>query len=221
MKRVQRWRLCVLISEELCPSGDWWRVAASVIEAAERAHQPICIQLREKTLESNVLLDRTRRLIERCRPYGVGVVVNDRPDVAWLAGADAVHLGQDDLPCAEVKKLVRDQLLIGVSTTNLDQAKQAVGDGADYCGVGPMFASPTKPGKPVAGAGYLRRFLAAFPWMPHLAIGGITPDNINELVDAGVGGVAVSSSVCTAANPGQQIDRLLRAFEVKNKDSFV
>ncbi len=203
---AKQWRLCVLISESLCPAGDWLKVAtASVHGGAD------CIQLREKQLDAGELLSRTRQLVDLCRPKNVGVIVNDRPDVALLTGADGVHLGQTDLPCAEARKLVGNQLLIGISTSNLDQAKQAQRDGADYCGVGPMFPTTTKHKPLIAGPAYLKEYLA-WNQLPHLAIGGITPENLGELTDVGVQGIAVSSAICQAANPALITRNLIEAI---------
>ncbi|QKK07747.1 MAG: hypothetical protein HND58_05885 [Planctomycetota bacterium] len=130
------------------------------------------------------------------------VVVNDRVDVALAAGADGVHVGQGDMSVREVRQIAGNSLLVGVSTGNVEQARAAAAAGADYCGVGPMFASTTKP-KAVAGVGYLREYLAdaACARVPHLAIGGIGGANLGELVGAGCRGIAVSSAVCGAEEP--------------------
>ena len=192
-----RWRLCVLISECLCPGGDWWRVAQALVGADQVAVD--CIQLREKTLSDRHLLHRAQRLVALCRPKGVSVIINDRPDIAVLAEADGVHLGQDDVSCQQARRLV-PAAVIGVSTSNLDQAKQALCQGADYCGVGPMFPTTTKQKQTIAGPAYLRQYMN---WgrLPHLAIGGIMPDNVSQLRAAGVHAVAVSRAVCAAADP--------------------
>ncbi len=204
MTTRQQWQLCVLISESLCPNGDWHTVAKAVIDGGGD-----CIQLREKSLEGGELLDRASWLVEQCHQAGVSVIINDRPDIAMLAGADGVHLGQGDLPCKEVRKLVGQQLLIGVSTSALSQAQQAHIDGADYCGIGPMFPTTTKHKPVIVGPDYLREY-RQWDKLPHLAIGGITPENLPELVDTGVQGIAVSSVVCGAENPGEVIKNLLK-----------
>ena len=203
---ARQWRLCVLISAELCPKGDWLAVAKAVVEAGGD-----CIQLREKELPSGELLARARQLVALCRLRGVTTIINDRPDVALLAGADGVHLGQTDLPCTEVRKFVGRQLLIGISTSRLAQAEQARRDGADYCGVGPMFPTSTKQVPKIVGAAYLRQYMQ---WgkLPHLAIGGVTPDNVAQLIEAGARGIAVSSAICNAANPADVTRRLVEAL---------
>ncbi|MEO1236997.1 MAG: thiamine phosphate synthase, partial [Planctomycetota bacterium] len=175
-----------------------------------------CIQLREKDLEDADLLDRAAHVAQRCRAHGASAIVNDRPDLALLSNADGVHLGQTDLPPSEVRKLVGHQLLIGVSTANLDQAHAAKAGGADYVGIGPMFPTTTKHKPTLAGPAYLRAFLADHQLhdLPHLAIGGITPapGNLPELIEAGVRGIAVSSAVCASEDPAALIAEIKQSF---------
>ena len=204
--QAKQWRLCVLITESLCKDSDWLGVAESAISGGAD-----CIQLREKNLDADELLKRTRQLVALCRPKGVTVILNDRPDIALAAHADGVHLGQSDLPCKEARKLFGQQLLIGVSTSNLDEAKRAYADGADYCGVGPMFPTPTKHKPIIAGPEYLKQYLA-WNQLPHLAIGGINPENLHELVSVSVQGIAVSSVVCGSDNPTNTTDALIDAL---------
>jgi thiamine-phosphate pyrophosphorylase len=194
-----QWRLCVLLTESLC-RGPWEDVAAAAIRGGAD-----CLQLREKTLEDSELLARARALVAIARDSDppVSVVVNDRPDIALLTGADGVHLGQADLPVAEVRALAGSGLLVGVSTSHPAEARAAVRSGADYCGVGPMFATTTKHKPSLSGPDYLRAYLGepVLTACPHLAIGGITPANVALLRNAGCRGVAVSSAVCSAENP--------------------
>jgi thiamine-phosphate pyrophosphorylase len=195
-----QWRLCVLLTESLCAHHPWERVAELAIEGGAD-----CLQLREKGLDDAELLDRARRLVALARPRGVSVVINDRPDIALLAEADGVHLGQTDLPVGEVRRLAGFRLLIGCSTANLEQARAAVLAGADSCGVGPMFPSMTKAKPRLSGPEYLRAYLAdpVLATRPHLAISGITPENIGELTALGCRGVAVSGAVCAAQRPDE------------------
>jgi len=202
-----QWRLCVLITESLCPSGNWKALAKTVVNAGAD-----CIQLREKSLADRKLLARAKYLVAICRPRNVSVVINDRPDVALLAEADGVHLGQDDMSSSEARKIVGRQLRIGVSTSCLTQARAAVRDGADYCGIGPMFKSATKRQNMIVGTTYVKEYLRSFSHTPHLAIGGITADNVAQLLVAGIRGAAVSSAVCAAADPGTVVQQLVRAL---------
>jgi len=203
-KTAKQWKLCVLITEALCLNGDWLGVTKACIEGGAD-----CLQLREKHLTSRELIRRTRELVSLARPKGVSVILNDRPDLALIAQADGVHLGQKDAPCDEVRKIVGSELLIGVSTGNLEQAQRAAEQGADYCGVGPMYETKTVDDKPeIAGASYLQQYVNDIS-LPHLAIGGITPANLPELVGAGVKGVAVSSVVCQADDPKAVAQQIL------------
>ena len=200
---ARQWRLCVLLTNSLCTLHPWHAVLDAVIEAGAD-----CVQVREKRMDDDSLLRRCREVVKRCRPHGVSVIVNDRPDIALLAGADGVHLGQTDLPCAETRKLFGRQLLIGVSTADLAHAHQAFRDGADYCGVGPMFRTSTKHKPSIVGPIYLRQYL---DWgkLPHLAIAGITSENLGELMKIGARGIAVSSAICSAKSPGAVVRNLL------------
>lgn len=210
-----QWRLCVLITESLCKLP-WWQVA----QLARRGGAD-CLQLREKDLSAAELLRRARQLVEiatdhdgpddRAIAHGADptpvppchVIINDRPDVAIAAGAHGVHLGRDDMPIAEARRIVGPRLWIGASTHMLQEAREAAGAGADYCGVGAMFAGTTK-ARPPSGPAYLKQYLAdrALAALPHLAIGGISAENLTSLRKAGCRGVAVSSAVCASAEPG-------------------
>lgn len=221
--RAPSWRLCVLLSEALCVTG--WR---ATLEATLRGGAD-CVQVREKDMADAALLSRVREVVAICRGLAPGgadqrgatVIVNDRPDIALLADADGVHLGQDDLPCREARKLVGRRLLIGVSTSRIEEARRAHEEGADYCGVGPMFPTTTKHKEHLAGPAYLREYLA---WgrLPGLAIGGITPSNVATLADAAAGvdsadcgswGVAVSSAICGANDPEAATRAIRRGLE--------
>ncbi len=196
--RARQWRLCVLITEALCVHHRWERVAELAIEGGAD-----CLQLREKGLDGAELASRARTLVDISRPRGVSVIVNDRADVALAAGADGVHVGQGDIGVRDVRRVAGNALLVGVSTANLDQARAAARDGADYCGLGPMFPSSTKPKPTLAGPDYCRAYLAdpVTARLPHLAISGITPDNLPQLTTAGCRGIAASSAVCGAPDP--------------------
>lgn len=196
--RARQWRLCILITESLCTPHHWLEVARAAIAGGAD-----CLQLREKGLDGRELLHRARTLRAIAHEPRCSLIINDRPDIALLAGADGVHLGQTDLAAEEARKLVGFRLLIGVSTTNLEQARSAAQAGADYCGVGAMFATTTKHKPQLSGAAYLRQYVgdAVASQRPHLAIGGITPENLPELVAAGCRGIAVSNAVCSAPDP--------------------
>jgi len=208
----RQWSICVLITESLC-AHPWEEVARAALEAGAD-----CIQLREKDLPGRELLARARRLRDLTSRHDASLVINDRPDIAHLVEADGVHLGQTDLPIAEARRIVGAGVCIGVSATTLQQATQALQSGADSLGLGPMFATRTKPDPggrtdgTLAGPDLIRRVLAAHPDTPHLAIGGITAANLMQLCDAGAQGIAVSGTVCAAKDPGAVARELLAAI---------
>lgn len=205
--RPAQWRICVLLTEALC-ARPWLETARELIAAGVDA-----IQLREKNMDGGELLTRARQLRAMAHEQATAerrtaIIVNDRLDVAMAAEADGVHLGQSDLPVSAARRIAPAAMVIGVSTHNLDEAERAVANGASYCGVGCMFPSATQPGAPMAGAAYLRAFVERFPDMPHLAIGGITAANVQQLAEAGARGIAVSSAVCGSDNPAAVMQAL-------------
>lgn len=207
-----RWSVCVLITDELCRRG--WKAVA---EGACRGGAS-CLQLREKDLGDRELLDRARAMVELARPLGVPVVVNDRPDVALIAGAAGVHVGQGDLPVGDVRKVVGDRLLVGVSCATLEQARQAVQDGADYLGLGPMFTSGTKAKPALSGPALVEAVVAdaVASRLPHLAISGIDATNACELARRGCHGVAVCGAVCGADDPESATREIVDAMSSAN-----
>lgn len=179
-----------------------------VIERAAAGGATV-FQLREKGLSDRELLERARNIRRWTRKAGVLFVVNDRPDVAKLAEADGVHLGQDDLPVMETRRIVGPDVLIGVSTHSLDQVRRAILDGADYIGVGPTFPSKTKRFEEFPGLEFVRA-VAAETALPAFALGGIDPENVGRVVAAGGRRVAVGAAVAAAADP-EAVARVLRS----------
>jgi thiamine-phosphate pyrophosphorylase len=166
------------------------------------------VQLREKEWPSGRLLPIAERLAERARRAGVTFIVNDRVDLAVTVGADGVHLGQDDLPARAARPLLRPEMILGVSTHSVDQARRARDDGADYVAVGSMFETTTKPDFELVGPALLRKLRPEIR-VPLIGIGGITLDNVAEVMRAGADGVAVISAVCAAPDPAAATRRLL------------
>ncbi|MFG0307010.1 MAG: thiamine phosphate synthase [Phycisphaerales bacterium JB040] len=205
-----QWRVCVLLTASLCAGRDPVEVLRSALRGGAD-----CVQVREKDMDSGPLLEHTRRVVRAAREFSAGVIVNDRPDIARLAGADGVHVGQRDLPVADARRIAGEGAIVGVSTADLGQARKAVADGAGYCGCGPMFTSTTKPRDALAGPAYLRAYLddPATASTPHLAISGIDGENIGGLAEIGCRGVAVSLAVCAADDPGAVCRRLRETLE--------
>jgi thiamine-phosphate pyrophosphorylase len=193
-RRFASVRLYVLITESLC-SGPLMQVAEAVVAGGAD-----CLQLREKTATDRRFLELARQLRDltagRCL-----LIINDRPDIAALSHADGVHVGQEEIPAPDARRVVGADRIVGVSTHRIEQARRAVADGADYIGVGPVFRSPTKPRDFVAGTEYLRQVAAEIP-IPHAAIAGITPDNLGEVLAAGGRCVAVCGAVISQPDPG-------------------
>lgn len=187
-------RLYVIISETCCRRPRLEAAEQAILGGAD------CLQLREKELDSGEMLRRARQLVELCHRAGKLCIINDRPDIAILSGADGVHVGQDDLPVAEVRKLVGRQKIVGVSTHDIEQAKRAWLDGADYIGIGPIFRSSTKPRSFVAGVEFAREAVAEIP-VPAIAIAGITAANVDEVLGAGVRAIAVTAAVLDTDDP--------------------
>lgn len=169
------------------------------------------VQLREKEWPSGRLYPLARRLAARCRAAGAVFVVNDRVDLAVTAGADGVHLGQDDLPPEAARALLRPGMILGLSTHSVEQARAAQAAGADYVAVGSMFPTGTKPDFQLVGPALVRTLRPEIR-VPLIAIGGITLDNVGEVVRAGADGVAVISAVCAAPDPRAATERFLDAI---------
>ena len=142
------------------------------------------LQLRDKRLADRELIDRARRLRRLTRGTATLLIINDRPDLAALAQADGVHVGQEELSVKDARSIVGPDVLIGVSTHSIEQARQAVLDGANYLGVGPTFPSGTKQFDHFPGLELLRA-VAAEIRLPAFAIGGITRENLDQVKSAG------------------------------------
>jgi len=169
------------------------------------------IQLREKEWPSGRLLPLAERLRDRCRLAGVTFIVNDRVDLALAVGADGVHLGQDDLPGRVARPLLRPGMILGRSTHSVAQARDAQGEGADYIAVGSMFPTRTKPDFELVGPELIRA-IRPETRSPLVGIGGVTRENVAEVIRAGADGVAVISAVCGAPDPAAATREFLEAI---------
>jgi len=168
------------------------------------------IQLREKDAEAGHLLAWGEVFAAAARRHGALFVVNDRPDVAAALGADGVHVGQGDLPVAVTRRLVGPAMIIGLSTHSEDQLRGASPQ-ADYVCVGPVYATPTKRGRPAVGLD-LVRIAAGNERRPWFAIGGLDPTTLGEVVGAGARRIAVVRAVAGAEDPGEAVRGLLAAL---------
>jgi thiamine-phosphate pyrophosphorylase len=221
-RRLSDARLCLLVGQ-MPTLGDLTWVVSEAIEGGVDY-----VQLREKNLPDRMILEHARELRILTARAGVLFAVNDRVDIARLAGADAVHLGQDDLTVRDARRFVGPRMIVGVSTHAPEQLRQAISDGGQYFGVGPVFASRTKAfaDGDLAGLGYVRH-AAEQTKLPWFAIGGIGIETIDEVLEAGATRVAVSSAILKADRPRdaaralrtklEQVDR--SAWSTANIDS--
>jgi thiamine-phosphate pyrophosphorylase len=203
----------------VCDSAPGGRALPDVLLAAIAGGVQI-VQLRDKRLSDDELTAVARPARALCERLGTLFVVNDRPAVAVAAGADGVHVGQDDMPVAQVRALVGPDMLIGLSTHTpaeidaaMDHAATKVGDrppAVDYIGVGPVHATPTKPGRPAVGLDLVRH-AAAHARVPFFAIGGIHAGNAAAALEAGAQRVAVVRAITEAANP-ERAAKILRTM---------
>lgn len=167
------------------------------------------VQLRDKSLEARQELDALRVVAEACHRHGALFAVNDRADVALAAGADVLHLGQDDLPVSWARRIVGEEMLIGRSTHDPDQAAAAaVESGVDYFCVGPCWATPTKPGRPAAGLDLVREVAGREQTRPWFAIGGIDEQRLPDVLAAGARRVVVVRAITDAPDPAAAATRL-------------
>jgi len=167
------------------------------------------VQLRDKRLEDGFLAEAASVVADVCAAHGALFILNDRPDIAAQVRADGVHLGQDDMSVALARELVGPDMLIGLSTHapgEVDAADPAL---VDYIGVGPVHATPTKPGRPAVGL-ELVRYAAAHARVPFFAIGGLDAGNVGEATSAGATRVCVLRAVANAEDP-ESAARALRA----------
>jgi thiamine-phosphate pyrophosphorylase len=176
----------------------------SFLETAVRGGVDI-VQIREKTLADGVLLEALQQAREVTRRLGVPLVVNDRADLARLVAADYVHVGQEDLPVAAARTFG-----VGVGQSTHAPAELAATD-ADYAGVGPVYETPTKAGRPAVGLEYVRQ-AAAHARVPWFAIGGIDEANVAEVVAAGATRIAVVRAIGDAEDPERAAAVLRKAL---------
>jgi thiamine-phosphate pyrophosphorylase len=227
----------------VCDSEPGGRELTGVLRAAIAGGVDV-VQLRDKRLSDGVLTDVVHTAHTICEQLGALLLVNDRPHVALAAGADGVHVGQEDMPVAQVRDLVGPDLLIGLSThtpaeidaatAGFDVAATELGASAarfdaaagagrggvanvDYIGVGPVHATPTKPGRPAVGL-ELVRYAAEHSRLPFFAIGGIDAGNVEAVVAAGARRVAVVRAIAGAADPELAARTLHEALGASDPD---
>ncbi len=207
MLDIGRLRLCLVTDRRLTGA----RPLLDIVGAAVRGGATM-VQLREKEATTRAFLDEARALKAMLEPLGVAFLVNDRLDVALAVDADGLHVGQDDMPVADARRLLGPGKIIGLSITEPGQALRANAAAADYLGVGPIYAQQTKGDAAaplgVEGLRQVRRLTRT----PIFAIGGLTPENSAPVLAAGAEGLAVVSAIVAACDPEQAAGRFASLF---------
>jgi thiamine-phosphate pyrophosphorylase len=191
---LSRSRLYAILDLSYVEPGKALEVALQLIDGGVDL-----LQLRAKNYPSGDIEKLAVQLHAKTQPRGVPLVINDHPAIARNAGAEGVHLGQNDMPIAEARKIVGPNCAVGKSTHNLDQAVRAFYEGADYIGFGPLFTTPTKPDYAPIGLGDIAKVHDAVR-IPIFCIGGIKLDNLPEVIDAGARRVVIVSGLLQAAD---------------------
>jgi thiamine-phosphate pyrophosphorylase len=187
---------------------------AEFIAAVVKAGVDI-VQLRERGLDDGPLLQRAIVAQEATHQAGALFILNDRPDIALACGADGVHVGQDDLPPTVVRDLIGDDLLLGLSTHAPAELEGSAGEPVDYVSVGPVEPTPTKPGRPGTGLGYVRLAAEQLPWgeRPFFITGGVSPETLPGLLEAGAGRFVVVRGITEASDPAAAVRRLRQIID--------
>lgn len=193
-KRFARVRLYVIVTQVFC-RGDWPAVAHAALRGGADA-----IQLREKDLSDRELLARAKRLASLCHEHDALLIVNDRPDIAALSGADGVHLGRADLRVREARRVLSPGCIVGVSTRAPDEVSATAETAPDYVAVGPMFATTTKPQDEIAGPAALAAARARTS-LPLVAIGGIVPGRVESVLSEAECAICVCQAVVSDPDP--------------------
>lgn len=211
-EKFKRVGLYVIISSDL---------PADVLSLTSRcaAGGADCIQLRAKSLEDNELFALAVEFVQICKAAGVLSIINDRVDIAVAAGADGVHLGQNDLPIEQARQLKLAPLITGKSTHSLEQLRAGCRERPTYVSLGPVFATETKPTAEAVGTNYVKQAteMLTNTGIGHVAVGGITKDNVEEVLSAGARAIAVCSAVTKADEPMAVCRVLKEKIAVFNK----
>ena len=199
--------LYVITDEKLIPREGFVDTVEKAIKGGARI-----VQLREKNSSSEEILRLGEKLIELARRYNVPVIINDYPEIARDIGADGVHLGQDDTSVAEAREILGDNAIIGVSCYgSIERGIEAHREGADYLAFGTPYFTPTKPERQPTSFEVLKEAKRVLPKIPIFAIGGVTPQNVASVLQTGVDGIAVITSVFGSSDP-EKASREFSAF---------
>ncbi len=202
------WSLCLIADTDYLDRINLVTTIADVIKQGVAL-----VQLRSKHTDTRIFLNTALQLSKILTGLNIPFIINDRVDIALACKADGVHLGQKDIPPHIAREILGEEKIIGVTTANLEQAKEAESKGADYLGVGPVFPTESKQ-KPLSPIGIKQLSLIRKQIkIPILAIGGINPQNAAEVMSTGVEGIAVISAVLKAEDPQTATKKLLREIK--------
>ncbi len=207
--------LYVILDPAVCSGGEVWPVAVAALRAGVG-----WLQYRDKLREKGRQLADLERILPLCREHGATLVVNDHADLAAVAGAAGVHVGQKDLPVRAVRSLLGPAAVVGTSTNNPDEARAAEAAGASYVAVGCLFPTTTKHDTRPAGLETVKAVRGAVR-VPVVGIGGITAATAALVLRAGADGVVVSSAVCAAPDPEAAARELLAAVASAREEAHV
>jgi thiamine-phosphate pyrophosphorylase len=196
-----------LVTEESIAIEELTRIIAESVSGGVSI-----VQLREKNNSSLSFYKKASALKQLLNGLSIPLVINDRVDIALAVGADGIHIGQDDLPLPVVKKMVPEEMIVGVSVSTLEEALEAERNGADYIGVGSVFPTKTKQDATLMALEDLGEICRGVS-IPAVAIGGITADNMSALSNSGLSGTAVVSAIMNADNPKTASESLLKIIK--------
>ncbi|MDF1998300.1 thiamine phosphate synthase [Peribacillus frigoritolerans] len=207
MKKSQIDLSLYLVTEESIAIEELTRIIAESVSGGVSI-----VQLREKNNSSLSFYEKASALKQLLNELSIPLIINDRVDIALAVGADGIHIGQDDLPLPVVKKMVPEDMIVGVSVSTLEEALEAERNGADYIGVGSVFPTKTKQDATLMALEDLGEICRGVS-IPAVAIGGITADNMSALSDSGLSGTAVVSAIMNADNPKAASESLLKIIK--------
>ena len=201
--------LCLVTDRELARG----RPTSDIVEAAVYGGAS-CVQLREKIGSTREFIEQALAIRDFLRIRDIPLIINDRLDVALAVGADGVHFGQNDMPLAMARSIVKDAMIIGISANSLEDAVAAEKGGADYLGVGPIYATPTKTDTaPILGLDGLRKIRKNIK-IPLVTIGGLNRSNATQVIRNGADGIAVVSAIVGAEDPEKASRDLMNTIQL-------
>lgn len=208
-KPTPLWTVCVLLTKSLCLHRTPEQIMRDIARSGAQ-----CVQIREKKLDADAFYQHALHMSRLARELDLTIIINDRTDIALAVDADGVHLGQNDLPIHAARDLLGPSKLIGRSCATTAQLHEAFDQGADYCGLGPIYPSTTKSKPSLSGLDTLSQAMGEpqLKSKPMLAISGINQSNITPIASIGFPGVAVSSAVCSAIDPYENCKAIVESM---------